>query len=384
MNDNQPVLSLCMIVKNEAKNLHRCLISAQPYVDEIIIVDTGSEDKTVEIALQYGAKINHFQWCDDFAAARNYALSLVSGDWVLVLDADEELIVNSPNFRQEIAANLDVLAYSIIRTESGETEANTPLFTPRLFRNLPQLKYFGRMHEHLRYENQLIDRSLVGDLETLQILHYGNATKEELIEKVIQRYIPILEKAKQEEGLSLMLLYCLAGMYNDTQQFNKSQECYTEALERLSENLIEGIPPEEVNFVPSLMFTLAGQSLQQQDYEISRLLAQRGIEWFSEFPPLNYITGFTLMELGFPLAAVPYFQKCIELGRENTYYKGEPFEESFITTDPACGLGLAYVRLNQLREAATAFQMALSFDADCEIAHHNLEKIRKILAEKAE
>ncbi|OKH40450.1 hypothetical protein NIES2119_02185 [[Phormidium ambiguum] IAM M-71] len=383
MADNQPVLSLCMIVKNEEKNLPRCLISAQPYVDEIIVVDTGSEDKTVEIAFQYGAKVSHFQWCDDFSAARNYALSLVSGDWVLVLDADEELVVNSPNFRQEIVVNSEILAYSIIRTEIGETEANTPLFTPRLFRNLPQLKYVGRMHEHLRYDNQLIDQTLINDLKSIQILHYGNATKEELIEKVIQRYIPILEKAKQEEGLSLMLLYCLAGMYNDTQQFNKAQECYIEALEKISENLIEGMPPKEVSFVPSLIFTLAGQSLQQQDYETARLLAQRGIEWFSEFPPLNYITGFTLIELGFPLAAVPYFQKCIELGRESTYYKGEPFEESFITTDPACGLGLAYVRLNQFREAATAFQLALSFDEDCEIARQNLEKISEIIGDKS-
>lgn len=383
MADNQPVLSLCMIVKNEEKNLPRCLISAQPYVDEIIVVDTGSEDKTFEIACQYGAKVSRFQWCDDFSAARNYALSLVSGDWVLVLDADEELVVNSPNFRQEIAVNSEILAYSIIRTEIGETEANTPLFTPRLFRNLPQLKYVGRMHEHLRYDNQLIEQSLVGDLKSIQILHYGNATKEELLEKVIQRYIPILEKAKQEEGLSLMLLYCLAGMYNDTQQFNKAQECYAEALEKLSENLIEGIPPKEVSFVPSLIFTLAGQSLQQQDYETARLLAQRGIEWFSEFPPLNYITGFTLIELGFPLAAVPYFQKCIELGRESTYYKGEPFEQSFITTDPACGLGLAYVRLNRFREAAAAFQLALSFDEDCEIARQNLEKISEIIGDRS-
>lgn len=383
MADNQPVLSLCMIVKNEEKNLSRCLISAQPYVDEIIVVDTGSEDKTVEIACQYGAKVSPFQWCDDFSAARNYALSLVSGDWVLVLDADEELVVNSPSFWQEIAVNSEILAYSIIRNEIGETEANTPLFTPRLFRNIPELKYVGRMHEHLRYDNQLIDQSLINDLKSIQILHYGNATKEELIEKVIQRYIPILEKAKQEEGLSLMLLYCLAGMYNDTQQFNKAQECYIEALEKLSENLIEGIPPKEVSFVPSLIFTLAGQSLQQQDYETARLLAQRGIEWFSEFPPLNYITGFTLIELGFPLAAVPYFQKCMELGRENTYYKGEPFEQSFITTDPACGLGLAYVRLNQFREAATAFQLALSFDEDCEIARQNLEKISEIIGDKS-
>ncbi len=68
---SKPFLSLCMIVKNEGKNLERCLKSAKPYVDEIVIVDTGSQDNTLEIAAQYGAKLDYFEWCDDFAAARN-------------------------------------------------------------------------------------------------------------------------------------------------------------------------------------------------------------------------------------------------------------------------------------------------------------------------
>ncbi len=87
-------ISLCMIVKNEAQNLPRCLASAQPYVNELVVVDTGSQDKTREIAAAHGARVEQFIWCDDFAAARNYALTLVGCDWVLMLDADEELIVH--------------------------------------------------------------------------------------------------------------------------------------------------------------------------------------------------------------------------------------------------------------------------------------------------
>ena len=86
-------ISLCMIVKNEGHNLHRCLQSVQGFVNQIIVVDTGSEDNTVEIARSYGAEVHFFEWCDDFAAARNHSLSFATGDWILVLDADEKLVI---------------------------------------------------------------------------------------------------------------------------------------------------------------------------------------------------------------------------------------------------------------------------------------------------
>ena len=80
------ILSLAMIVKNEAANLPRCLASVQGLVDEMVVVDTGSTDDTVAIAESFGARMGHFPWTDDFAAARNESLRLCTGGWVLVLD----------------------------------------------------------------------------------------------------------------------------------------------------------------------------------------------------------------------------------------------------------------------------------------------------------
>ena len=87
--DPKNTVSLCMIVKNEAKHLAKCLYSAKPIVDEIIIVDTGSTDKTKSIAKVFGAKSYDFKWTDDFSQARNYSISLARGRWIFVLDADE-------------------------------------------------------------------------------------------------------------------------------------------------------------------------------------------------------------------------------------------------------------------------------------------------------
>ena len=82
-------LSQCMIVKNEEKNIRRALSWGREIVCEQIVVDTGSTDRTVEIAEEMGAKVYHFAWCDDFSAAKNYAIEQASGDWIAFLDADE-------------------------------------------------------------------------------------------------------------------------------------------------------------------------------------------------------------------------------------------------------------------------------------------------------
>jgi len=372
------MLSLCMIVKNERHNLSRCLTSAQPYVNEIIVVDTGSEDGTPKIAKEFGAKVSYFEWCDDFAAARNYAISQASGDWILMPDADEEIIVESENFLEQLTLKPDLLAYSIALTEAND-QSLTPAHLIRLLRNLPDIKYVGRFHEQPRYQNQHISGNQIGYLEGVRILHYGYG-EEQQIQKNRSRNIPILERARQEEGLNLMLLYCLAGMYADTQQMEKAQECYTEAFNRLLPNLLDGTPPNELSFVPSLIFTLGTQSIQQEDYETARLLCQRGLEWCPNYPPLNYLAGATIRALGFPLGAVAYFENCIRLGQEGNYYKGEPFEQSYITTYPAYDLGCLYMNMERPQEALAAFELALSFDVNFIPAQEKANIIRQYLA----
>jgi tetratricopeptide (TPR) repeat protein len=377
--NQKPFLSLCMIVKNEEKNLPRCLDSAKPYVDEIVIVDTGSEDRTVEIAASYGAKVAYFQWCNDFAAARNYALSLVSGEWILVLDADEELIVqpiDKPSqIKEQLLAQPAIQAYYLNRTEANDTDGLVPLLTVRLFRNLAGLKFTGRFHEKLQYQNQDLVESQLGYFDDLTILHYGYGT-EQVQHKNIARNIPILEAARQTEGLSLTLLYCLAGMYRDTQQAEKAQDCYDEAIERLIPYLESGNRPEEFRFIPSLVFTLAAQSLQQQDYETTRVLCQRGLEWCPNYPPLNYLTGCLLRALGFPLGAIAYFEYCLEMGEANSYYEYEPFEAEFLTIFPAYDLGKTHVQTGNHDAAIAAFELALTFNPDFAAAQESIEQIK--------
>ncbi|MDC0831460.1 glycosyl transferase group 2 family protein [Geitlerinema sp. FC II] len=135
-------LSLCAIVKNEESRLLGCLESVRGVADEIVVLDTGSHDRTVEIAKNAGAIVGHFDWCDDFAAARNEALKLVTGDWVLVLDADERLNGKAiPSLRTAIEAE-DAIAVNLIRQEIGASQSPYSIVS-RLFRRHSEV-YFTR------------------------------------------------------------------------------------------------------------------------------------------------------------------------------------------------------------------------------------------------
>lgn len=364
-----------MIVKNESQNLAKCLASVKPYVQEMVVVDTGSEDNTVDIAKQYGAKLGYFQWCDDFAAARNYALSLVETDWILSLDADEEMICESKQILEQLTASTTILAYTMDRKEIYNPQNLTPPIKSTLFRNISDLRYCNRFHEILKWNEQDIPSDKAFHIQQgIQILHYGYA-EDSLKQKNCHRNIPILESIRQEEGLSLGLLYCLSCMYNDVGQEEKAINCYQEAFARLLPHLIEGNPPREYLFIPSLLYTLGVRSLMHNDYETTTLVCQQGLKWFPNHPPLNYLTGANLRSMGFLLGATAYFEFCLHLGQTQSYSNGDAFQHNYMTTSPAYDLGDIYLELGNLDQAVAAFRLALSFDPNFIPAQKKLKEL---------
>jgi glycosyltransferase involved in cell wall biosynthesis len=373
-----------MIVKNEIQNLPRCLASVKPYVDEMIVVDTGSQDGTPEIAAEHGATVRFFEWCDDFAAARNYAISQASSDWILMLDADEELVIESDNFLYKLALYPEIVAYSFQLTDMMEESPDKIAgnYVTRLFRNIPALKYLGRFHETIHYQNQYLNHNWSSYTDNLKIRHYGYG-KEQVKQKNISRNIPLLERLRQEEGLNLMLLYCLAEFYKHTQQLDKSKEIYAEALESLRIHLEYGNRPEPFSYIPSLMYELGKQLLLEKNYETTQLLCRRGLEWCPNYPPLNTLAGATLRALGFPLGALAYFKECLQLGKNGNYYRGEPFSVDYMTIYPAYDMGNVYIELERPQEALAAFELALSFDANFTAAQVKINAIKQFLANQA-
>ncbi|MBT9547439.1 MAG: glycosyltransferase family 2 protein [Candidatus Sericytochromatia bacterium] len=141
-------ISLCMIVKNEATHLDRCLQSVKGLATEIIVVDTGSSDATVDIARSHGAEVHFFEWCDDFSLARNAAIEKAQGDWVLLLDGDEWLPDDAAETWPSILSDPQFEGAVVLNAQVGPPEDAT-VFKRLLFRNHQHLRFVGKVHEKL-------------------------------------------------------------------------------------------------------------------------------------------------------------------------------------------------------------------------------------------
>lgn len=161
--DGLATLSVCMIVKNEEHILSRCLESIACIADEINIIDTGSEDKTIEIAEEFEAKIYHFPWCDDFSKARNYAFQTATMDYIMWLDADDYLSPESQKKLAQFKLDLDKIksdkpiAYSMIYDYiTGEDS----VFSFRRIRVIKREGYHyewvGAVHEYLKVDAEIV------------------------------------------------------------------------------------------------------------------------------------------------------------------------------------------------------------------------------------
>jgi glycosyltransferase involved in cell wall biosynthesis len=146
-------ISLCMIVRDEEAVLGRCLESAKGVADEIVIVDTGSTDSSAQIGERYGAKVLAESWANDFSKARNAAIDAASGEWILVLDADEELPAESRKKIRDVTSGPTADGVELtVRSSMPETDIlkfeDTKII--RLFRNRKDFRYIMPVHEQIR------------------------------------------------------------------------------------------------------------------------------------------------------------------------------------------------------------------------------------------
>ncbi len=200
-----PKLSLCMIVKDEEKFLPGCLESVKNIVDEIIIVDTGSTDRTVEIACSYGAKIFFFEWKNDFSLARNESLKHATGEWILILDADERLNPGQEEkIKRYLQTNFDALYVKVINLgRDGNPEVVNEY--PRLFRKKEGIKFEGKIHEQIAPSILRADGKLAKT--DLTITHLGYGQSPEVMNKKYERNLSLLLEQVKENPYDAYAYY---------------------------------------------------------------------------------------------------------------------------------------------------------------------------------
>ncbi len=242
-------VSLCMIVKNEEEQLARCLRSVTPLVGEIIVVDTGSTDKTKEIAAVFGAKVFDFPWCDDFSAARNFSLSKASGGWILVLDADEVISVSDHRkFRALLEAEADGNCAFRIQTRNYTHHSNTIGWKPnsgeyqeeegggwfpsdkvRLFKNDPRICFVNPVHELVEPSLEKYGIAVLGC--EIPVHHFGKLHEAKTKEKT-KTYCDLGRNKLKKNRRSLAALRELAIQSSHLGRHDESTKLWREYLKR--------------------------------------------------------------------------------------------------------------------------------------------------------
>jgi glycosyltransferase involved in cell wall biosynthesis/Tfp pilus assembly protein PilF len=354
----KPRLTVCMIVKNEEKFLGQCLQSIRDAATQIVVVDTGSTDKTVDIAKAYGAEVHHIAWNNDFSAARNAALEHATGDWVLSLDADEELLPEHKETLLREVQNAEAMAYRMPMIDKGREQEGCS-YVPRLFRNAPGLFFLGRVHEQVFSSVQARCqqwglKNLVGKAA---LVHHGYITSVVTDRNKIERNLRLLELAIEElpNEPNLLMNYGLELVRSG--QIQDGLQQYTEALRCAS-----AMPASEVT--PELRETLLTQVT-------SHLMTAKNFQeivnvWQMPFAKSSnmaashhFSLGLAYMELKQPGPAAEQMRLCLTKRDLPTF---SPRNPEVLKAGPAHCLALCLASLNQLDAAAEFFQVAIAIE----------------------
>lgn len=227
-----PSISACMIVKNEEELLPQCLESIKDFVDEIIIVDTGSTDNTVEIAKSYGAKVYHHPWENDFSKHRNQSISYASGEWIFIIDADEELMRgDGTKLRQAITdTSFDSVFITVISVYNKRT-SQTHHNSIRIFKNNGSIRYTGIVHNLLKGYTQ-------SKIFPIRLMHYGYDLDEKKKTQKFERTSGLLKAQISDDPSNPMPHHYLGSCYLTHGMFELAAEESRKAIE-LAEKMNE-------------------------------------------------------------------------------------------------------------------------------------------------
>lgn len=271
-------VSACMIVRDESELLPRCLDSIK-WVDEIIVVDTGSVDNTVEIAEKAGAKVYHHPWQNDFSLHRNQSIGYAEGDWILILDADEEIISDMTHFMERLdKIPKEVAALVVSLQEISQGAPSTSWLGIRFFRKESGLQYKNAVH------NKAVFKGACAATDVM-INHYGYSLDPEKMKKKRLRTETLLLERLKIDGKDHQALYYLT-------QLKIGEKKYQEARD-YGERFFYCVPvhPDDFQFYGVMYFYMSWSELHLGEGGKSLAWAQKGLEYYPDDIDLNYMAG---------------------------------------------------------------------------------------------
>lgn len=272
-------LSLTMIVKNESRCLSRCLDSVRDIVSEIIIVDTGSTDNTKEIAKKYNCSIYNFDWEEDFSSARNYAIEKSTGDWNLILDADEYIsndcketimnFINNPSNQNKVA-QVKIVSNFLEDNQEKESQSFISRIAPKY------TKFSGKIHEQLGVD-------LKRERINVEIKHDGYF----FIDKS-NRNLDLLLSSVKKNPKNCYLLYQTAKTYNIAKKFNEADTFFKKCYKTIDKN---------AGYRYSLINDYLYNIIHMKKFKEGLSLINEEKEFLSDNPDFHFACGLFYMEL---------------------------------------------------------------------------------------
>ncbi len=343
------LLSAALIVRDEAAVLADCLASIRPVVDEIIVVDTGSVDRSPEIAGEYGARLIRHPWRDDFADARNVALDAAQGEWILYIDADERLAPTGPVVVEALLTDAAEVAFRLLLRPDS---VSSPYLEYRLWRNDPRIRFVGRIHEKVTPAIQrvsLADGRPIGacDLLLTHVGYEGDQTRKH------RRNLPLLREQLAREPNNLFNRHHLARVLRGLGDESEAEAVLEDAVE-----LARRRPYDPTGV---LAFTDLVRLRRDRGGDVADLLADarrlypaNKLLWWLEATSLlaaeNYLEALELLDalLAVDLGSLPL--------------EGPGYDERIFGEYAHEARGIALFRLERYIEAAEAFAAASRLD----------------------
>ena len=370
-------LSVCLLTRNQEDQIGAALRSVAGVVHECVVIDTGSADRTVAVAAEFGAKVIPFPWEDDFAAGRNFAVENATGDWLLWLNADEELAAESQALLRQSMEQPKVFGY-FVRVQhvpsTAEPKRVSEMQDVRLFVRRPDLRFVGRLHPvHSPKSVETIRSEGLGIVVSDVILR-SHARPWEADESKLRWMLRLIELELADRPGQLHYLI-EKGRVLLRLADPKGHEAMAEAVERIIPLQAADKPPaSNVQILLEYLMTVPpGTSRSRLTGAKARELARR---WFPSSPALLYRLAEQDFKDGQFAAAAATLERLIHLGRTGAYDRSRSFDRSLVGEDAMINLAACYERLGRLEEAERCYQSLLgnkSYDAQ---ARDRLGKVR--------
>jgi hypothetical protein len=372
-------LTLCLLTRNEEANLPRVIGSVAGLADQVVVVDTGSNDRTAPVARDLGAVVHEFSWNDDFGAGRNSALEQATGDWILWLNPDEELLPAAHSVVRECMLRAEALAFGARvqeLTRPDRLDSFTETSQVRLFRRLPQIQFVGRVHPRFSPPLEGLAAWLGMRLYPSEIVLRHHAYLSVLTEPKLRWSARLLALELQDYpdqlttridyGKTLLRLNDPAG-----------HQVLAEAVEQILPCRDASRPPAPQ--VQVLLEYLLTVSAEQSRSRLSRQEAwDLAVRWFPVSAPLLWVKASQSFRDGQFQQAAGLLEKLVELGRTGAYDQTAGFDPDIVGAGAVANLGACCIQLGDLDRAEHLFQQLLGSQVHNDVARKSLELIQSL------